>query len=141
MRTTLFTVEVEARADSSESRIQEAVLGYFRRQVGLVGTTEDGKGVTIASVDLNVSKVLVVPSVHLNGTSRESLMDQVEKAERAVRNALMSLYETAPNGRDYYPQGNDALKAAQRQHDSRVGRLLVVANELGELALGIADAP
>jgi hypothetical protein len=52
---------------------------------------------------------LAVPTIHLNGTSRESLMEDLLGAYHALTEAIAALGRACPNGRDYYPQGNDAL--------------------------------
>lgn len=83
--------------------------------------------------------MLRVPRVHLNGTAAEDLERQVEEAARAVDTALEKLAAANPNGRDYYVQGDDALREAQEQHRSRVERLTTVRNELRLIYEGLAD--
>lgn len=80
-----------------------------------------------------------VPTIHSNGTSRDELLRQVCDAGQAIRNALDKMCDAAPNGRDYYPQGDGALKEATQEHQSRVARLESVLNEYMELAEKIAD--
>jgi hypothetical protein len=46
---------------------------------------------------------------------------------------------TAPNGRDYYPQGPRALERATEEHLARLARLDDVKKEIDELARGIAQ--
>ena len=45
-----------------------------------------------------------------------------------------------PNGRDYYPQGAEAGRAAQQEWNGRQARLKSVWDDLGELAEAIRDA-
>jgi len=55
---------------------------------------------------------MIIPTVHLNGTSGQDLLEQQQAildALRAVREAMMA---ATPNGRDYYPQGEDAIGEA-----------------------------
>ena len=52
------------------------------------------------------------PTIHLNGTSRQSLLDAATEARSAVDEAEIKLREVWPNGRDYYPQGQDAIRHA-----------------------------
>lgn len=80
---------------------------------------------------------MMIPTIHLNGTSREALVEQVTDACAAVRDAISVLYLASPNGRDYYPQGPTALQQAAEEHRSRVERLGSVLQELEELAEGI----
>lgn len=73
---------------------------------------------------------LEVPLIHLNGTSRESLEEQVSTAYRAILNAVKALEGMHPNGRDYYPKGAEALVRAEQQHRSRVDRLVAIKDEM-----------
>jgi len=82
----------------------------------------------------------LTPTIHLNGTSREALLDQVTEAAQAVYAALGKVCDAAPNARDYYPQGPEAFTAARDQHDARCDKLREVFNELQELALAIDGA-
>jgi len=77
---------------------------------------------------------LAVPTIHLNGTSRESLMDRLRDAMDAIIEAEKALMQACPNGRDYYPQGPDAIQEALRQHANRLHNLRAVYIELMEIA-------
>lgn len=77
------------------------------------------------------------PTVHMNGTSRKELMAQYTGAMSAVRDAIEVLRQTVPNGRDYYPQGPDAILEASKAHRARVARLQATHDELEEIALAI----
>jgi hypothetical protein len=57
---------------------------------------------------------VIHPTIHLNGTSAETLA-------------------RAPNGRDYYPQGPDAIKTANHEHLQRMSRLRTTLDEMGEM--------
>ena len=73
------------------------------------------------------------------GTSRESLLDAICNATDALRKAQAEVVETAPNGRDYYPQGMDAFRAAEREHFARMQRIIEVRQELEDIAEAICD--
>lgn len=73
---------------------------------------------------------LEIPLIHLNGTSRETLEEQVSTAYRAILNAVKALEGMAPNGRDYYPRGDAAFARATEQHRSRADRLVAIKDEL-----------
>jgi hypothetical protein len=81
-----------------------------------------------------------VPTIHINGTSRERLLEALSDAGEALRKAREALAQTAPNGRDYYPQGLDALRAAEREHWARMEKLFQVQQELEYMAIAICDA-
>jgi hypothetical protein len=78
------------------------------------------------------------PSIHLNGTSKQALLDGWEEAYAHLSDALKYLAECAPNGRDYYVQDGPsqnglALFAAQEEHQKRMQAVRGVMAELQEL--------
>lgn len=76
------------------------------------------------------------PTIHLNGSSAQSLTDDYVEAMRAVSDAIDKVQRhAAPNGRDYYPQGNSAIDAALAEHRARLTKLTEVKAELEELAI------
>jgi hypothetical protein len=77
------------------------------------------------------------PTVHLNGTSRESLRRDFEAAQRALMEALTALAAMSPNARDYYPQGPGAFDRADDEHQSRMDRVRRVLEEVQELDLSL----
>jgi hypothetical protein len=62
---------------------------------------------------------MTYPTVHLNGTSKGSLEEQLRDAYDAVQVAMDKLSDAAPNGRDYYPQSPDAYYQAREEHCAR----------------------
>jgi len=82
----------------------------------------------------------ITPTVHLNGTSRESLLYQVQGAVGALDRATHALAEAWPHGRDYYPQGPEALKAAEAQFAEWSTQLRAVHDGLLALATRIWEA-
>lgn len=72
----------------------------------------------------------LVPTIHLNGTAGEDLLDQYMRAASAVQKALDVVCAAGPNARDYYVQGPDVGFAAQREHETRVKTLKSVRDEL-----------
>lgn len=60
------------------------------------------------------------PTVHLNGSSRESLSSGYEKAANAVQAAMDALSETAPNARDYYVQSGKGAGSHATPFDQAV---------------------
>ena len=73
---------------------------------------------------------MTLPTVHLNGTSAQSLYDAAEAAHDAVREAMRLLQQAAPNGRDYYPKGPSVFHQAQGEHVERLAHLQFVMGEL-----------
>ena len=72
---------------------------------------------------------MVLPVVHINGTSREELIRLRCDAADKVRQALEALADMAPNGRDYYLV-DGSLRQAQDQHDRRASALRGVLDEI-----------
>ncbi len=83
---------------------------------------------------------MTIPTIHGNGTSRRQLMEDLEAAHLSLEIALEKMKETAPNGRDYYPQGPDAIRWATRAYCDRIARVEAVKNEIGELIMKVWEA-
>lgn len=81
----------------------------------------------------------MIPTIHSNGTSRESLLRGLKNASSALDKAYGQLRKTAPNGRDYYLQGITALGQADQEHDSRLRRLKEIKKEIDELAEAVSE--
>lgn len=79
---------------------------------------------------------MVIPTVHLNGTSKDALMDQAMAAIDASQKLLAALADMTPHGRDYYVHV-DSYEGARLQHEHRVKRVHDVLEELQEVAAGI----
>jgi len=82
---------------------------------------------------------MMVPSIHLNGSSKESLLDDVHEARMALAAAISALGKCWPNGRDYYPQGDGALLKAKVEWQERFNRLTIVEAELTLLEHAISE--
>lgn len=83
---------------------------------------------------------MMIPVIHLNGTSREELVRQCQEATVALRLALARVHDMAPNGRDYYPLGSTALYFASIEHAERVEKLRNVLTDVETLWSAVADA-
>lgn len=79
------------------------------------------------------------PTVHLNGTGGQALLDAATEAREAVENAIAKMVVAAPNARDYYPQGDHAYAIARGDYERLVANLTVVVDELMELAFEISQ--
>jgi len=75
------------------------------------------------------------PTIHLNGTSAKDLSSGYAEAYAAINQAVDKLQNTSPNGRDYYPQGNEAFAKAHEEHMGRVMEMSAVSDAIWELML------
>jgi len=82
---------------------------------------------------------MIVPTIHSNGTSPDVLKDALRTAHHKLEKAITALAQTTPHGRDYYPQGPDAINAALIEHRSRHNRLVTIQGELFQLWLAIDE--
>jgi len=76
---------------------------------------------------------MIVPTIHLNGTSKDELLRQLEDVARQLGETLDALQNAAPNGRDYYPQGPAAIQTAVAEHIARCQRIIDVQREVAAL--------
>lgn len=84
-------------------------------------------------------KTLLAPLVHLNGTGKKDLVDALDNAYGALDEAYAALKRTAPNGRDYYPLGPNAIDTAMQEHQDRLRRLDALMKEV-EAMIGAIEA-
>lgn len=80
---------------------------------------------------------MTFPTVHLNGTSAQSLLEDLQRCTDALREARNALREASPNGRDYYVQGLTAHQQAVDEHQVRINFVLAIINELDQIAENI----
>jgi hypothetical protein len=78
--------------------------------------------------------VMIKPSIHLNGTPAERLLDQYCDAGKAIRQAIDALNDARPNPRDYYPQGDNAYATAAKEQEARLDKLREVLADMVALA-------
>jgi uncharacterized membrane protein len=76
---------------------------------------------------------LVIPTVHLNGTSKAALIEQLEAAYDALVTAENTIRQAAPNGRDYYPQGSNVIYDAIEQNVARQQKVREVREEIATI--------
>ncbi len=74
-----------------------------------------------------------LPTIHLNGTDPQTLLDAYTAAHEAVRAATTALDAIPVNARDYYPQGDRAAFDAYREHSERIRHLAALAEELHQV--------
>lgn len=80
---------------------------------------------------------VTVPTIHLNGSGKERLLEDYKAAHRAVALAAEALCATTPHGRDYYVRGDDVIMQALAEHRARQQLLDTVERQLAEIIIGI----
>ena len=79
---------------------------------------------------------LVVPTLHMNGTSKQDLTEQYKSAYEALDKAMQAL--PRPHGCDYYVQGDGVIQQAVKQADTMFNALEAVQDQLLEIYRAIA---
>lgn len=64
-----------------------------------------------------------IPTIHMNGTGAESLLDEYTALAEAIQNATTALEHATCNARDFYPQGNDAWSRARDERSEMFQKL------------------
>ncbi len=90
---------------------------------------------------------MMVPTIHLNGTSGEELVRQMSTLARSLRDVLQALQDATPHGRDYYPQDDvrgvcgqgAAFMTARQEHISRYNRIESVLNEVEAMQIALEE--
>lgn len=75
----------------------------------------------------------MIPSVHLNGTSKQELIRTNMAALLSVTAAISNVQKSAPNGRDFYPQSPDAITTAMAEHWERINKLKAVQEDFEKI--------
>jgi len=93
-------------------------------------------------VKVPTERAIKIPTVHLNGTSKDELLRQIHDAHVAVQAALDALAKARPHGRDYYvqavePGAYDAYTLARNESQVREAKLSEVLDELQAIYVGI----
>lgn len=81
----------------------------------------------------------LVPTIHLNGTGAKTLREEYEKAYYAIQAAIDALSEATLNGRDFYPQGDNAFYEARDQRKEAFSCLFAARDYAGKIVEGIND--
>ena len=72
---------------------------------------------------------MVTPTVNLNGSSADDLIQPRIAAYDALQAALKALQQATPNGRDY-PGDNDRCLADRETHFARLRALHTIASDV-----------
>lgn len=89
--------------------------------------------------EVPIATSLSVPSIHMNGTSKEALLEAIEESYSAISGAMDKMRQCVPDGRDYYVQASEAYGVARDQHRDRCLKLQAVMDELQAIAEAIHD--
>lgn len=81
---------------------------------------------------------LILPIVHLNGTSKNDLIEQHCEAGRALRDAMKALENMAPNARDYYPIPG-RFEQARAQFERRYQAVRAIYDEIQAETIAIDE--
>jgi hypothetical protein len=82
---------------------------------------------------------MMLPTVHLNGTSKNELEKQALEAAEALAASLDALYRMTPHDRDYYVQTPQAGQLARDEHQKRCHVVLEVLEDVQALQRALAD--
>jgi hypothetical protein len=66
----------------------------------------------------------------MNGTGRDGLREQYRTVAEAVSNAIDTVSQNGPHGRDYYVQIGNAYHQAREEHEARLFKLRSVLAEI-----------
>ena len=83
--------------------------------------------------------MLTKPTVHMNGTGADELIEGFVECYRALGEAMAAIAKHGPHGRDYYPQGDAALNSALREHRERLQQLDTMRADFLALAEHVQD--
>jgi hypothetical protein len=71
-----------------------------------------------------------LPTIHMNGTSKRQLVEQLTDVSVRLDVAYEAMKKAAPNGRDYYPQGPEAMDRALVEFAKRLKAIDAVKEDI-----------
>ena len=80
---------------------------------------------------------MIIPKIHLNGTSGDQLLEQTCSVMTALNDALDAMRKATPNGRDYYTLGDGMILKAQDEFKALYRSIEDVRSEFEVLAMAI----
>lgn len=81
--------------------------------------------------------IIVVPTVNLNGTSRQELVKQQLDAWHALEAAMTAMKAAAPHGRDYQTDDAVTFRVARFEHGRRLQAIVTLMSEYQQMAEAI----
>ena len=82
---------------------------------------------------------ILIPTVHLNGDSKQTLENDNMAAYRAITAAMDAISAACPNGRNFYPQGDGKIQQAVNEHRKRIAALETIRSEYETILQGIQE--
>lgn len=82
---------------------------------------------------------MIIPTVHMNGTDGRDLLEQQQAVLDALRAVPFAMFAATPNGRDYYPQGEDALHEARMAFNKHFKTIQDMITDFDYVLMGIED--
>lgn len=79
----------------------------------------------------------MIPTVHMNGDTRQSLIDQNMAVYYAADKLLTALDGASPNGRNFYTQGPKAFSDAQTEHTARWVAVNKIRHEMETIIIAL----
>jgi len=79
-----------------------------------------------------------LPTIHLNGSSRQRLVEDAQTAYSALNAALETLCAMRPHQRDYYVSP-DTWAPASEEHSRRIETVLQVRDEIAHWAVDVQN--
>ena len=83
---------------------------------------------------------MILPTIHLNGSGKNTLERDYQNARAKVRDALRVFEAIEFHGRDYYPQGPEAFTQARLERDFMARKLKDIDDYLEAHLEHISDA-
>ena len=80
---------------------------------------------------------LIVPTVNINGTHADNLVEALTDVAHVLLQAIEKMQAAMPHGRDYQVHGNGPQ--ARKQWSNRISHVRNLRNEVIDLALSIQD--
>lgn len=82
-----------------------------------------------------------IPTIHINGTSKDNLLKRIHTALTAIQKAERALTNTYPHPRDYITQPPTNINKAMAEHHQRLNYLRRIADELDKMYQEIDRQP
>lgn len=82
---------------------------------------------------------IAIPTIHLNGTSRDHLIGQQNQIVEAARALYDALRDATPHARDYYVSNEHSIEQALEQHRAICKTVAEIEERAIQIAVAIQD--